>query len=309
MTIPITPENDFDYYEANHDWAGDRKMADTHEIIQFHKNATVRIWYNEQNCGYEPHWHTALEFIMPLENYYDAYVSNSSYRIQPGEILIIPMSELHSLTAPETGRRFIFLFDMSLVAKLKSFSGIHPLLIQPLHITREAYPHVYDDACDLLMQIKDEYFRQNEFAELKIYSLLLELFVTLGQNYLQKDNLFSNIGAPKKKEYAKKFNNILNYIDIHYTEDLNLESMASLAGFSKFHFSRLFKQYTSLTFNDYLNHRRLKAAEELLAVPGLSITEISLRSGFTSLSTFNRLFKQIKSCTPSEYRTKSGHGL
>lgn len=85
--------------------------------------------------------------------------------------------------------------------------------------------------------------------------------------------------------------------------------MAALAGFSKFHFSRLFKQYTSLTFNEYLNHRRLKAAEELLAAPDLSITEIALRSGYASLSTFNRLFKQIKHCTPTEYRAKSGMGL
>ncbi len=309
MTLPITKKNDFDYYEANHDWTGNRELTDTCEIIQFHKNATVRIWYNEQNCGFEPHWHTAMEIIMPLENYYDADVSNSFYHIQPGEILVIPMSEIHSLTAPEKGKRFIFLFDMAPITKLKSFSGLQPLLIQPLYITRDAYPHIYNDVCDSLMQIKDEYFRQNEFAELKIYSLLLNLFVKLGQNYIQKNDLFSNIGEPKQKEYAKRFNNILNYIDTHYTEELNLEKVASLAGFSKFHFSRLFKQYTSLTFNEYLNHRRLKTAEELLAIPNLSITEISLRSGFTSLSTFNRLFKQIKHCTPTEYRTKSGLGL
>ena len=48
MSIPTTRKDDFDYYEANHDWAGNRELTDTHEIIQFHKNATVRIWYNEQ---------------------------------------------------------------------------------------------------------------------------------------------------------------------------------------------------------------------------------------------------------------------
>lgn len=309
MSIPTTRKDDFDYYEANHDWAGNRELTDTHEIIQFHKNATVRIWYNEQNDSYDPHWHTAMEIILPLENYYDADVNKAFYHIQPGEILVIPMSELHSLTAPENGKRFIFLFDMTMITKLKSFSGLQPLLLQPLYITRDAYPQVYDATHATLMQIKDEYFRQNEFAELKIYSLLLNLFVELGQNYLQKHDLFSNIGIPKQREYAKKFSNILNYIDTHYTEDLNLENVAALAGFSKFHFSRLFKQYTSLTFNEYLNHRRLKAAGELLTVPDLSITEIALRSGYTSLSTFNRLFKQIKHCTPTEYRAKSGMGL
>ena len=45
--------------------------------------------------------------------------------------------------------------------------------------------------------------------------------------------------------------------------------------------------------------------KELLAIPDLSITEISLQVGFSSISTFNRVFKQQKNCTPSEYRAKN----
>ena len=309
MSMPMTKKKNFDYYGANDDWAGDRELADTYEIIQFQENATVRIWYNEQNTDFETHWHTAMEIIIPLENYYDVEVANINYHIHPGEILIIPTGELHSLKAPESGRRFIFLIDVTFLSKMKSFSGLQPSMLQPLYITRNTYPHIYEDAYNTLMQMKDEYFCQDEYAELKIYSLLLNLFVTIGQNYMQKYGLFPNIGLPKQKEYAKKFNNILNYIDIHYTENLNLDKMAAMAGFSKFHFARLFKQYTSLTFIEYLNHRRLKAAEGLLVLPGLSITEISMRSGFSSLSTFNRLFKEVKKCTPTEYRSKSGLGL
>ena len=97
----------------------------------------------------------------------------------------------------------------------------------------------------------------------------------------------------------------MDYIDEHYMEDLNLEDIAESIGFSKFHFSRLFKQYTNFTFCDYLCYRRIKVAEELLAMPDLSITEVALQAGFPSISTFNRLFKQHKNCTPSEYRSKN----
>lgn len=96
----------------------------------------------------------------------------------------------------------------------------------------------------------------------------------------------------------------LHYIDTHYTENLDLETVAKSVGFSKYHFSRLFKQYTNFTFGDYLCYRRIKAAEELLANPDLSITEVAIQAGFPSISTFNRLFKQHKNCTPSEYRSK-----
>ena len=93
-------------------------------------------------------------------------------------------------------------------------------------------------------------------------------------------------------------------------DTLTLEDTASLMGFSKFHFSRLFKDYTGYTFCDYLNYRRIKATEELLPRSDLPITEIAMQVGFSSISTFNRLFRVYKKCSPSEYRSKlSIHSL
>ena len=106
------------------------------------------------------------------------------------------------------------------------------------------------------------------------------------------------------KEYVTKFGNLLEYIDNHYTEDLTLEDMADIIGFSKYHFSRLFKQYTNFTFCDYLKNRRIQAAEMLLEQPEYSITEVALQAGFPSISTFNRIFKEYKNCTPTEFRTR-----
>lgn len=297
-----------DYYGTNSDWAG-RTLTDAQEIVQFHNNSTIRIWCNEQTIDYDTHWHSALEIIMPMENYYDVEINQVSYHINPGEFLMIPPGEMHKLMAPDSGRRFILLFDISLISKLKGGTSIQALLVQPLFITRSAYPKIYDDVCQILLEITDEYFSGNEYAELTVYSLLLNFFVKFINNRIQDEELFPNVRLSRQKEYVKKFNDLLDYINLHYAEDLNLESMASRMGFSKFHFSRLFKQYTNLTFNDYLNYRRLKAAEELLANPAFSITEVSMRSGYSSISTFNRLFRQIKHCTPSEYRSKKRNGV
>ena len=49
----------------------------------------------------------------------------------------------------------------------------------------------------------------------------------------------------------------------------------------------------------------IKVAEELLEQSGISITEVAMKAGFPSISTFNRLFKQAKGCSPSEYREKN----
>ena len=222
---------------------------------------------------------------------------------------MIPPGELHELTAPDSGSRFIFMFDISLITKLKSFVGIQSILSQPLYVTKEGYPQIYDDVFQLLIQMRNEYFNRNEYAELTIFSLLLTFLTKFGYNHINANNLFPNVRLYKQKEYIQKFNSLMEYIDQHYMEELNLETISESTGFSKYHFSRLFKQYTGFTFCDYLCHRRIKVAEELLARPDLSVTEVALQAGFPSISTFNRLFKQYKNCTPSEYRSRNSHTL
>ena len=297
--------NYLDFYSVNNDFTGRRFIENTREVVEYNRSSTIRIWYNEQYLNYDTHWHSALEIIMPVDNYYDATVGSIRYHITPGEILIIPPGELHSLSAPPTGKRFIFLLDISLFSKMSGFTGIQSLLAQPIYVTKEAYPYIHEDIYQYLVQMRNEYFNKNEYAELTIYSLLLQMFTKFGYNHLNTFNQFSNVKINKQKEYVQRFNKLMDYIDEHYMDDLTLEAIAEESGFSKYHFSRLFKLYTNFTFYDYLTHRRIKVAEALLVEPNLSITEVALQSGFPSISTFNRVFKQKKNCTPSEYRNKN----
>lgn len=295
------------FWKVNDDYAGFRSLNQEQEIVQFKNNSTIRVWYNTETNDYPPHWHSALEIIVPVENYYDVEINEEQFHISPGEVLAIPPGEMHTLRAPSQGSRIIFMFDISPYSKLKGFSGIQSLLINALHITKEGYPQIYDEVFQLLQDISTEYFSEHEYKELTIHSLLLKLFVRLGHNHIDTGNLFPNVRPGKQKTYVKKFNDLLDYIDTHYMEELTLEEVAASIGFSKYHFSRLFRQYTNFTFCDYVNYRRIKVAEELLILPDLSITEVALQSGFPSISTFNRLFKQQKNCTPSEYRAMNQH--
>ena len=294
-----------EYYDANSDFPGLWELDENRrEDVDFRNSSSIRIWYNDLTSNYATHWHNALEIIIPIDNYYDVEVEGISYHLRPDEILIIPPGKLHQLTAPSSGSRFIYLLDISCLEGLKGFAGIKSLLTAPLFVTKESYSHIYEDVYDLLARMRNEYFRKNEYAELTIYALLINLFVKFGYNHIQTQDLFPNVRSYKQKEYVKKFNDLLDYIDKRYTEELNLEEIADSSGFSKYHFSRLFKQYTGFTFCDYSCYRRIKAAELLLSRQDLSITEVALQSGFSSISTFNRIFKQQKKCTPSEYRSK-----
>lgn len=289
-------------YNANQDFFGKRIVLNNQELVDYRHKSMHRIWYNEQNVPYELHWHSAMEIVIPIENYYEVSVGDTVYHLEPDEIIIIPPREVHEILTPPTGKRFIYLMNIDSIINLRSFSGVAPILSQPIHMTPESHPRIYDDIYNILVRIRSEYFNQNEFAELTIQALLLNIFVKIGENRTQERYLFTNVKPGKQHEYVQRFNAALEYIDMNYTDEISLEYLADQIGFSKFHFSRLFKQYTNYNFSDYLCLRRVQAAEQLLEDPAYSITEVALNSGFSSISTFNRIFKQKKGITPSEYR-------
>lgn len=294
------------YNSINTDFAGYRTLEDTEEIVEYHSNTSHRVWLNDLDEDYPTHWHNAMEIIMPVEGSLSVTCSSGEYPLEPGQMLFIPPRELHSIRhLSKGGTRFYFLMDISAISTLKGFVGIEAFFSTPLLYDKATSPLIYDDIYDILLQIRNEYYRNGEYTELSIQSLILLLFVKIGENHANSVELFPNVRPGKHNEYMQRFNQLLEYIDEHYMEDLNLDSIAAMAGFSKYHFSRLFKQYTDFTFCDYLSYRRIKAATKLLSEPDHSITEIAMESGFPSISTFNRLFKAQTGCTPREYRSKN----
>jgi AraC-like DNA-binding protein len=99
------------------------------------------------------------------------------------------------------------------------------------------------------------------------------------------------------------------FIHEHLTENLSLEAVANAANVSLFHFCKLFKKATGLTFTDFVNHARVEKARRLLMRPSSRITEVAYDVGFQSLSHFNRSFRRIMNESPSEFRSrfKSSH--
>ncbi len=272
------------------------------EVVKFLAGSSIRVWYNLESVSFPIHWHYAVEIIVPLENIYTVKTQKGEYVLNPGDILVIPAGELHELIAPDTGARLICLFDYAAVSHLSGFASLTPFLSQLTLIPMDESSPLYNREISLLKQIVREYAEQNSFFELVIYSRLLSFFVALGRYRILGDKDYSSLESSKQKELTKKLSIAFEYIDSHYTEDVTLDDVAFVAGFSKFHFSRLFKQCSGQNFHEYLCFKRVKASEVLLLKPELSITEIAFQSGFASLSTFNRTFKSINHCSPTEYR-------
>ena len=97
---------------------------------------------------------------------------------------------------------------------------------------------------------------------------------------------------------------VRDYIEAHYMQDVCLKDMADLVCMSDESFSRFFRNKTGRTPNRYLIDYRLGIAARLLLNTKMSVAEIGYSCGFNTLSHFNRLFRESKGCTPSEFRER-----
>lgn len=92
-------------------------------------------------------------------------------------------------------------------------------------------------------------------------------------------------------------------------EAISLTRMAKDLGYSPYSLSRVFSSTFHTNFNQYLNELRLGRAIDLLENTSETVTEIAWNSGFTSLRTFNRVFKDRFRLSPKEYRNKKSPSL
>lgn len=272
------------------------------EQVPYSNEFTLILYTNNTSESYAAHWHPSIEIIMPIENSYEVTTAGNHYKLAEEDIIIIPPGELHELIAPKTGSRLILLIDHSLITSLKGMSSILPVLRTP-RVIKKSDVDIHSNVMNLLLQIKREYAEKIPLWEASIYSKMIQFFLLIGRKSLTDSSFFAESKQSKQTEYIEKFDMIFDYIHNNYMKEITLDTIAGIANFSKFHFSRLFKQFTNMSFYDYLNKERIQVAETLLLNPELSITEVAFQSGFSSISTFNRVFKNIKKCSPTEFRS------
>lgn len=95
-----------------------------------------------------------------------------------------------------------------------------------------------------------------------------------------------------------------DHADAHYAEQLDLATLADVAGMSRFHFQRLFTATYGLSPAAYLSQRRVERAQDLLRATNLTVTEVCHAVGFSSLGSFSSRFRALVGETPSEFQRR-----
>lgn len=297
--------------------------ANAKEKVNHKINTNLRVFMNNLHADFPPHWHTDIEMIIPKDAPYKVVCGNQVYNVEVGDILFICPAVLHEIFSPEPGLRLYIQADFSGIITLKEIEKAFRIMSPAIHIRKKTCPHniyrqlfTYVDtitrlyfASDSNTQLLDDpdidksipFIELEPYDELEIYTVLMRFIALCAKNISLFQGTNSSSRSPMFKN-SISLSEVCTYISEHFTEALSLESISAFAGFSKYHFERIFREYTGVTFYQYLQQTRINYAQTLLSNPELSITDISDQAGFASCTAFTRAFKKSTGYPPSQFR-------
>ncbi len=228
-----------------------------------------------------------------------------AFRLTTGCALRIVRDELHQ---HGSAANYAFVTELCVPVPLSGRPFIH-LCAEPIRISNKGISKFEDAARQMLDEgctPADLRAARHWFDKLPVMTLdrahavetMLQFFAAQLSEYAERLFLQSTDCEPESVKRARQF--ILG----HLSEPMALEDVSRHAGVSPFHFCKVFKRATGMTFTEFVNRARVEQAKRLLLKPQARITEVAYDVGFQSLSQFNRSFRRVTASSPTEYRTQ-----
>lgn len=115
------------------------------------------------------------------------------------------------------------------------------------------------------------------------------------------------MNGPKTTERINKarVEKVKAYVSTHYVDDLRLAFLAEMVNVAPTTLCHIFKQQTSMCLFDYIIGVRIREAAHKLLHTDMDVKNVCYECGFSTLTNFNRQFKKLLGCTPTEFRERS----
>ena len=276
-----------------------------YENYGFDRISAFNLATGIKNRSYHAHWHPYGEIVLVGAGENNLFrVNQHPYALAEGDYLLIWPMEVHEIIDADREKSLIIQFSNAFMNSLFDLQRI-------MHFYRNLHVlcmHVHLALVSRLRAISENmkaiYLSAAPNRELRCCMLLMEFMLTLDQH---REEFASEIKNGDPYSYTDTATHrmimVTDYIKNNLTaDDLSQSAMARLAGVNKDYFSRIFHSITGMNYNKWLNTVRLEKATELLAEPDISLTEVAMHSGFQSISSFNRVFREDKGMSPREYR-------
>ncbi|MCI5839622.1 MAG: AraC family transcriptional regulator [Peptoniphilaceae bacterium] len=257
---------------------------------------TNKISYDNKNWNTKIKFHPFTEFYYILDGEGRFTIENKVIHVEKDDLIILNPNIGHTETPNEEMRKFEFISfgvdGITVLPQIDIFDKSEKFFIkESIRTDRFFYK-------ELFKSIYEEYNSDRLYSKGYANSIATILIVEILRKFPE------SIIASSDKKISKQLDYIKSYIDKHYSEDIKLENLASMAYMNKFHLIAEFKSAFRVTPIEYLILKRVDITKSLLITTNHSMEEIANMVGFNSQSYFNQVFRKKVGTTPSKYRKK-----
>ena len=231
-------------------------------------------------------------------------IGSKIYSVDPGCAVFINDREYHILTnaTPENSRWDFINLDP--VAMLMGWIPPEERMFKLDRLSGSAFKNIYseNEAPELIQLTKlllNEMKKRERCSRSCVRALIWAIFTKLNE-YAPEDGTEADHGSDK----IARLYPALQFISQNYTSGIDIPMLASKCNMSLTAFRQHFKKCIGMLPLEYVNTCRMKAAAVMLRNTSRQIVDIAGRTGFPTLSHFNRFFKKYYGCSPREYRQR-----
>ena len=232
----------------------------------------------DDNLSFQKHTHHSYEAVFCLDGELFCEADNNEYTLHGGEGVLILPGHIHSYETKEKSKSYLCVFSPDLVSsfyektKSSGFSNVFFTFSnqEQIQILTDERKCLYSKQA-VLYELCGKIFEQSELSSVDI-------------------------------SYFALTNSLSMYIQNNFTKDIKLKNIAKEFGYDYSYISSFFNRNFGMDFSSFVNGYRISFAKSLLEKTDLTITEIAMKSGFTTIRNFNLVFKEIVGVTPGKYR-------
>jgi AraC-like DNA-binding protein len=262
------------------------------------------------------HWHEYHEVAFALKGNLVMSIDGEVLAVRPGDIVSIESGLLHGFFQSEPGTRLrFFQFPRDVFSK-KEIEGRDSRGRESIFGGRRCIrakgtdTGLYSPVLGVLTALAREYRDRERGWRLAIKTNLYELALLYARGACaetaEEDPRDAVNTKTENSTHDQRMERVFTMIFKNFNDEtLNSDRVAAVASFSRYHFEHFFKAETGMSFHAYLLMIRVSHAQEFLLKTDLPVTTIAYDCGFSSLPTFNRVFKAATGVVPSECRKKA----
>lgn len=260
-----------------------------------------------------PHRHEFFEFVYVHRGSCINLVDSVPVRMSAGDICLLNTNALHTIqiSNPQVDTVFNLLICRSMMDSFhfKVFSSndfVTGFFLRSIQKQREEKNYILfpyssgrSEPASLLCKIIEEFYKDESYKNTKIISLFDCLMIELIRSH-QKDVDDQN-RATRENQHVS---DIVKYI-VANSATVSLKTLAERFNYNPKHLSKLIKQHSGSSFQEFLTDTRLKQAGFLLRESDQTITDIMNAVGYFNRTWFNKMFGEKYGMSPSDYRSKN----